>query len=313
MKKETTCKPSFQVIAFYFIVAAVGYPTHAHQEPISHVGAAPSTSKANPAAPLERQDRPNTSSAVRFELLSNFLVVVKGQIGNLDGLKFILDTGASESMVDRDLANELKLQRRSGQVMNFDHEIHIEWAVVPELRVGPIHVQATPVMVGKIADYSSVAKNVDGIIGLDILSAAKRFTIDYENRAVWFEPARESTGLRAAPSALVIPFVIQGFAMHLVVDTAFQGVLLYADQLRKHLRHLRTEGKSQDVTIGRLRAKQVKLANVQITGQDVVSTVWLIEGPGDSVLPDVDGYLGPVSLHAKRIEFDLEAMTLHWQ
>jgi hypothetical protein len=30
-------------------------------------------------------------------------------------------------------------------------------------------------------------------------------------------------------------------------------------------------------------------------------------------MPGVDGYLGPASLQAKRIEFDFDAMVLRWQ
>jgi hypothetical protein len=42
-------------------------------------------------------------------LVSDFLVVVKGGIGNLDDLKFIVDTGATWSVIDRKVAVRLTL------------------------------------------------------------------------------------------------------------------------------------------------------------------------------------------------------------
>jgi hypothetical protein len=44
------------------------------------------------------------SSTIPFDLVSGFLAVVDGQIGNLNGLKFILDTGATHSAIDRKVA-----------------------------------------------------------------------------------------------------------------------------------------------------------------------------------------------------------------
>jgi hypothetical protein len=43
-----------------------------------------------------------------------------------------------------------------------------------------------------------------------------------------------------------------------------------------------------------------------------VSIAILIDGPDDKTLPGVDGYLGPATLQAKRIEFDFDAKVLRW-
>ena len=74
------------------------------------------------ASPLGAQDFGNTSarSTIHFELLSDFLVVVNGDLGNLHGLKFIVDTGASYTLIDQKVADRLKLQRHPGKITNFD-------------------------------------------------------------------------------------------------------------------------------------------------------------------------------------------------
>ena len=262
---------------------------------------------------LHAQDLSTVSPTIPVELVSDFLVVIRGQIGDLDGLKFIVDTGATHSAIDRKVADRLHLQRRAGEVMNFDRHIPVEWADIPELRVGPIRAKAVRVMVIRLAEYSVLAENVDGIIGLDLLSRSKKFTIDYEKRTLSFVLADEAAGDRAFSGCLVLPIVIQGLPIHLLVDTGFQGILLYKDRLRKRLPKMRTEGESTKVALGRLRATQVKLAGVQITGPAVVTTVWLMDGPDKGALPGLDGYLGPASLRAKRIEFDFDARILRWQ
>jgi predicted aspartyl protease len=264
---------------------------------------------------LHAQDLHKTSVSppMPFELVSGFLVVVNGQIGNLDGLKFILDTGATHSLIDRKVADRLRLQRRAGEVMNFDRYIPVEWADIPEIRVGPMRAEALRVMVVKLAGYSEFAKRADGIIGLDLLSRGKKLTIDYDTRAVSLQLAGDGTADRSHSACFVIPLVVQGLPMHLAVDTGLQGIFLYKNRLRKRLPKMRIEGESTNGSMGRLQATQVRLPGVRIVGAEVVTTVLLIDGPDEDALPGVDGYLGPASLHAKWIEFDFDARVLRWR
>src|SRR5277367_291050 len=117
-----------------------------------------------------------------FELRSDFLVVVTGQVGELADLKFIVDTGSSYTVIDQKVADTLRLARRPGKVTNFDRDIPVEWADVRNLRAGPIRAPVARVMIVSLAKYQEYAENVDGIIGLDLLSRGKKLTIDYERR-----------------------------------------------------------------------------------------------------------------------------------
>jgi hypothetical protein len=204
------------------------------------------------------------------------------------------------------------LHRRPGMVLNFDRNLAVEWADVPEVRVGPIRVTGISMIVARLADISEFAKNADGIIGLDVLSRAQKISIDYERRRISFEL---DVGRGSGPSvakAFVIPVVIQGASMHLLVDTGLRYVLLYKDRLHSALPQLRTEGEPRDALIGHLKATLVNLPGVQIVGPDAVTPVLLIEGPGKTDLGGIDGYMGPASLHAKRLELDFAAKTLRW-
>ena len=257
--------------------------------------------------------KPSVSPTMPFELVSGFLVVVNGEIGNLHGLKFILDTGASHSLIDRKVADTLRLRRRSGKVISFGRRISVEWADIPELRVGPLRGEAVRIMVVKLAEYSELAEHADGIIGLDLLSKGRRFSIDYDRRAVSFQLEEDGTPEHSPSVCFVVPLVVQGVPVHVVVDTGLQGILLYENRLRKRLPKMRIEGESTNAAMGRLRATQVRLPGVQIVGAQVATTVFLIDGPDEDALPGVDGYLGPAALQAKRIEFDFDAGVLRWQ
>ena len=248
-----------------------------------------------------------------FELVAGFLVIVDGQIGNLNGLKFILDTGATHSLIDRKVADRLGLRRDAGRVMSFDKFIPVEWSNIQGLRIGPMQVQSVRVMVVKLAEYSALAEKADGIIGLDLLRRSKKFSIDYDRRTVSLQLAEAETPERSTSTCFVVPLVVQGIPVHLAVDTGLQGIVLYGNHLRKRLPRMRIEGGSTNVAMGRLRLKQVRMPGVRIAGAEVVTTVMLIDGPDEDTMSGVDGFLGPVSLQAKRIEFDFDAMVLRWE
>jgi predicted aspartyl protease len=256
---------------------------------------------------------PEPGETVPFELMSDFLVVVNGQVGALEGLKFILDTGATYTVIDRRVAEKLGLHREPGKVMNFNREVPVEWAEIPGLQVGPIRSGASRVLVGKLSDYSTFGEKVDGIIGLDLLSKSKKLMIDYETRAVWWQLSERETNSGPTWNYYIMPVVVQGHAVRLIVDTGMQGILLYGDRIRRSLPTLRTEGEKTRVGFGHLQTTQVKLPGVRIAGPETVATVFMMDGPGGEALPGVDGYLGVASLHAKRVEFDFEAMKIRWQ
>ena len=258
------------------------------------------------------KDLSSSSPPMPFELRSDFLVVVNGEVGELANLKFIVDTGSTFTVIDQKVADRLRLRRRRGNITNFDRDIPVEWASVRELRAGPIRASSATVMVMRLADYSDLAKNVDGIIGLDLLSKGNKLTIDYERKVLSYELGENGADKHLHSGSFVVPVAVQGLRMHLLVDTGCPGMLLYRDRLRSGLASLNTVGESRAGVIGRLRATQVNLPGVKIAGPEKVTTVFLIDGPKSGNLPGVDGYLGPAYLHAKSIEFDFVARTLRW-
>jgi len=266
-------------------------------------------------SPTRAQDVVGSSVSLTmpFELDSGFLVVVNGQIGNLRVMRFILDTGATSSEIDAKVADRLRLPRSSGKVMSFDRRIPVEWTEIPEFRVGPIVANALRVMVIDLARYSRYGKDVDGVVGLDLLARSEQLSIDYDRRILLFQLANGRRDERTPVRGFKIPIVIQGAPVQFLVDTGFRGILLYRDRVRNQLPRMRTEGEPKQVVESGMRTTEVRLPGMRIGGSDQVRIVFLIDGPGRGDLPGVDGILGAASLHAKRIDFDFTHMVLRCQ
>jgi predicted aspartyl protease len=251
------------------------------------------------------------STTLNIEIDSGFLVVARGHIQDLHDLKFIVDTGVSNTVIDRKLADQLRLRRSTGTVLSFDGFELVQQATIQKLQLGPLGITDLRVYVADLVRFSVLARNVDGIIGMDVLGSAKRFRIDYENRTLLIDPADHLEQPKPPLKYVAVPASIQGLSTHLLVDTGFPGLLLYRDRLLRRLPDMRM-GPSTNVEIGRLRLAQVELPRVQIGAVEKTAKVFFIDGPDSRLLPDVDGYLGPSSLHTKWVEFDMDQRTLRW-
>lgn len=267
-----------------------------------------------PGSLLNGADIPSASSTtIPFELGFNFLVIVNGRVEGLDGLKFILDTGSSRTVIDENVAVRLRLPRRPGKITNFDRKIPVEWAEISELKAGPIRAVGATVIVTRLKDYSEFAQGIDGIIGLDLLSRGKKLSIDYENQIVSFEAAGGRDGEPAPSRAFVVPMAVQGVRLSLLVDTGLREVLLYKDRIQNSLPNITTQGEARSAVIGRLHATQVNLSGLNTLEPEMVTTVFLIDRPENGNSSGIDGYLGPSCLHARRIELDFASHRISWQ
>jgi predicted aspartyl protease len=262
-------------------------------------------------APSEPPGQHSDSTTLSVEIASGFLVVARGQIQNLHNLKFIVDTGVSNTVINRKLADQLRLRRSTGTVLSFDGFKLVQQATIQKLQLGPLGITDLRVYVADLVRFSVLARNVDGIIGMDVLASARRFRIDYENRTLLIEPADHLRQPKPALKYFAVPASIQGLSTHLLVDTGFPGLLLYRDRLLRRVPGMRM-GPSTKVEIGRLHLTQLELPRVQIGGAEKAAKVFFMDGPDSRLLPDVDGYLGPSSLHTKWVEFDVDQRTLRW-
>jgi predicted aspartyl protease len=255
-----------------------------------------------------------SAEAIPFQLDGGFLILVDGRIGRLSPLKFVLDTGATHTVIDTKIAKRLLLPRQEGEgkVVNFDREVEIAWTILPELQLGPLYARDIRVMVGDLRQFSEFAEGVDAIIGLDVLRSTQSIKIDYLSNLVTFKLADCRLVDSRIPVALTVQVRTQGQLVRLIVDTGLQDLLLYQDRIRNHLPQLKLRG-SLEAYAGRLRGQAATLSGIEL-GTDVrQSLVLLLKGAPSSLPADIDGYLGLNTLHARMIELDFASNKLRWQ
>jgi predicted aspartyl protease len=251
--------------------------------------------------------------SVPFELQSGFLVVIPGRIGSQSGLHFILDTGTTRSVIDRRVAANFASQPKADHVISFNRKLETQRTTVGHLEIGPIRAANPEVEVMRLSEYSELAKDADGIVGLDLLSVSGKFLIDYPRKTIWFSLADVEAEPVAHVRCFSVTIDVQGVPIRLVVDTGFEGIAIHEDRLRRLLPNMRTEGQPVDFRTGRLGGTRVHLLGVKVGGTPETEDVFLMRGPRENEPDGIDGFLGIAALNASRVEFDFEKGTLRWQ
>jgi predicted aspartyl protease len=255
------------------------------------------------------------SLEVPFQLYNGYLIVVEGRIGELTGLKFILDTGVTTSVLDSKIAAKLKLSGRPNHVVNFGKTVPVESSTIPEVQFGPVQARNVEMFIASLNKLSDFARGADALIGVDLLQL-NNLTFDYDRRRVLFSPIDhniQGTQMRPEPTCFTVRVQVQGHPIHLLLDTGLEGVLLYEDRIRAHIPGLRMEPGAKKVTIGRrMNAKLVTLPEMRLGPTVMDGRVLLMEGPPGKTLEGIDGYIGIAPFHPARIAFDFASKTLRW-
>ena len=180
--------------------------------------------------------------------------MVEGRIENLNKLRFVLDTGATRSVVDRKIADRLRVPRRLGQreVFSFDKIVTLEQAEFQDVQFGPVRLANLSMLVDDLARFSDFGRDVDVIIGMDLLRLSN-FAIDYDSKEVLFStPGHAGFGPfpGSDPLFFTVKILIQGHPVHLVVDSGIEGVLLYENRLLENVPNLKIEGRTKPTRLG---------------------------------------------------------------
>jgi predicted aspartyl protease len=254
-----------------------------------------------------------------FRLSSGYLIQVEGRIGDHTHRKFILDTGATISMVDQRIAQRLKLDAHPAQSFNFDRNLQWETATIPEVQFGPIRAANVAVLVGDLARYLEFAGKADAIIGTDLLNLSNlsNLTIDLDARNLisdLTEPKTYLAGGDPMAKCLIVELQVQDRPVHLIVDTGLQGMLLYEERLRKSVPGLRTAGSLKNATMGgRVRVKQATLPDVRFGNRNREVHIAFLPAPVAGTPPGIDGIVGIDVLQARRVHFDFSGKTMTWE
>jgi predicted aspartyl protease len=248
---------------------------------------------------------------LHFRLYRNYLIVVRGDVGCLEGLNFLIDTGANPTAVDRKIANKLGLKGLSKKLNLLDQSVLVEAVELPTLRLGPVRAESLP---GIVQDLSPVENNlsvrIDAIVGFGILSM-ENFTIDYDAKKIVFgeiEPLPFAVPFDTEPPTVTVPLRVRDQVVHLLLDTGAKDLLLFECSLPRPMQELATlrvkqSSSSKGVAFD---AQEARLSQVHLGTADLGSMTALVVPRKQPCGWSFAGVMGISALGFRQIAFDFE-------
>jgi predicted aspartyl protease len=257
-----------------------------------------------------------TSNEMAVDIYGGYLVIAPGSVNGLGNLRFLLDTGATNSAIDRAVAEKLGLRGPAAKVISFDKTLAGEWAEVQEMTLGPERILNQHVMIEDLTYLRSAGAHVDGLIGLDILRR-QSFVLDYAREIVIFgrpaSPGMRSVPIRTDERSISVEVYLDGRPVRMVADTGMRGTVFFEDALREMFTDYRVEGRSRGYSVAGVVEDEVAVVpRLSIGGHELDREVVVVSAPGTARLTGVSGYLGLASLDAKVVAFDFETNRLLW-
>src|SRR6202012_2174235 len=95
----------------------------------------------------------NGRDTVHFDLYRDYFIVARGTAGPLKGLNFLLDTGASPTVLDRRVAEKLQIDQAPASMAVLGGSVQATQATVPSLELGPVRRDGLGVVVEDLSFF----------------------------------------------------------------------------------------------------------------------------------------------------------------
>lgn len=265
------------------------------------------------AARVEKQSA--GQAEIPFELYNDNLILVKGNIGSLEAVNIILDTGTSPTVVSREVANQIGLRGTSGSLLTLTGATPARKVELSHIRIGGWSAESVPAVVQDVSFLErKLGVSIGGIAGLDILSTAS-FSIDYRRKKIVFglmAVNRKSVRFETGAPCLTVKAKIEGQEVRLLVDSGTRGLLVYRNRIK--IGHLGSGGDAWIETAdGMKRSRWFLASNISLGEKKLGRHAVAIADVDRAPEGDFDGLLGFASLGFHRVSFDFENGLFGWE
>jgi aspartyl protease len=257
------------------------------------------------------------TNEIPFKLYRGYAIVVRGSIGRMKNLNFLIDTGAVPSVLDRRIAERLHLTGTAEKLSVFTQTLDTERVIAPNVQLGPEHVDALSVVVRDLFFANeALGTRVDAMIGFDFLGKGA-FTIDYQSKKIVFgpiDPSLIAIPYQARPGFALVEMQVQHQKLLLLVDTGTSDLVFFEGTMRDCPEAVKKVGSRTWSNMG----GEIRLQQVQIREAYLGSTPWgsqdvfILPDTGGSPPAGLRGLLGVASLKARRVGFDPERKVFAW-
>jgi hypothetical protein len=254
---------------------------------------------------------------VPLKIYRNFLVVAEGRIAGIpERQNFVLDTGATPSVINLKLVRQLGLRTMPSSTMALGTQVSARASIIPEIDLGPIRASSLPVLVNDLSRLENdMGISIAGIIGMDVLSKSD-FRLDYDKKEIEFgDVSHEGLPVRfdARAGIAVADVRLGGKSLRMLVDTGSEHVVILGGNFVETgwlaLRNASQSGVS--VADQEMRIQEFSAPDINLGGQHFsTDTAYFVPGSADPVF---DGLLGVRALGFRSLSYDRACGTIYLQ
>lgn len=253
-----------------------------------------------------------SAQTIAFTLQHGYLIVVKCNAANMTDLTAVLDTGATETVIDTKLARRLGLKMSSDIATLGTREARVMSVSIPNVSLGPLHAEA---LSGIGMDMSIAERSFgirpDLILGMDFLQHHS-FLIDYKARHITFASPphlAHAAQLISAERMLLVSAFTGARKLTLQVDTGFNALLMYGRAVHASAEDINSRNESAaGGTTTHVASIPLKLGDW--SGNQIVAAVTDDEPRNPTPF---DGLLGPRAIDASQFAVDFENHAIYWK
>lgn len=259
----------------------------------------------------------DSSNEIPFKLCRGYAIVVRGSIGTVKNLNFLVDTGAVPSVLDQRISRKLHLTGTVEKLSVFTQKLETERVLAPDVNVGPLHSEALPAVVRDLSfAEDALGTRIDAIVGFDFLDQSP-FTIDYQSKKIILgalDPSLVAIPYQAGPGYIFVEMKIQQQKLLLIVDTGASNLVLFDGVRRNCPEAIKNVGTQTWSNMGgEIQVTQAQLRDAYLGPAPWGSRdVFILENTGANPPAGIGGLLGTISLKARRVAFDPEHKILAW-